>query len=308
MTRHPEAFTLTERPVVRTRERSAFTLIELLVVISIIGVLMALLLPAVMGSRESARRTQCLSNMHNLGIALLQYHDTSKMFPPGVIHVNDNVGPRTSWAALILPLVDERILYNSYNFNSMGATSNTGSSASLVNTTVCQQALNVFRCPSDTGSNIGDFGVSNYAGCAGDGADVTCGAADPTLCNHWPEAANGVLFRNSNTKIKRIQNRDGTSRTIMLGETCVHAGDAAMWAHGPSVIRTTYDNMSDWRTKTGSAGNNLRARSFRSLHPGGAHFLMCDGVVKFLSESIDMSVFHGLATIRGGEIIGDDDY
>ena len=113
-------FTLIELPVVRERKRSAFTLIELLVVIAIIAIQIALLLPAVQQAREAARRTQCRNNLHQLGLALHNYHDTHNCFPfgfiPASVGYNGLVGSGTTWGAMCLPFLDEFAVYNSLNF------------------------------------------------------------------------------------------------------------------------------------------------------------------------------------------------
>jgi len=126
-----------------------FTLIELLVVISIIGVLVALLLPAVQSAREAARRAQCVNNLQQIGIALHNYHDAISTFPPGYIDYQNNpnytpdldMGPGWGWAAMSLPYLEQQPLYNAINF-SLGITNASNSTAVLT-------SLTVFQCPSD---------------------------------------------------------------------------------------------------------------------------------------------------------------
>ena len=146
--------------------RRAFTLIELLVVIAIIAVLIALLLPAVQQAREAARRTQCRNNMHQLGLALHNYHDAHGTFPFGYIPRLGSQG--STWGGMILPFVDETAIYNALNFDLPM------DDPSRANRTAVAQTLEQFLCPSDpyAGPSIGGYwydstgpqAVSNYLG------------------------------------------------------------------------------------------------------------------------------------------------
>ena len=149
--------------------RRAFTLIELLVVIAIIAVLIALLLPAVQQAREAARRTQCRNNLHQLGLALHNYHDTHSTFPFGVCVVGYSGAYHDwSWASMLLPFVDEAAIYNSCNFSLRAWESNTLVPA---NKTSVMHALNQFLCPTSPNGLVYSTswgGVSSsYMGCGG---------------------------------------------------------------------------------------------------------------------------------------------
>ncbi len=243
--------------------RSGFTLIELLVVISIIGVLIALLLPAVQAAREAARRAQCVSNMKQIGLALFNYESSIGTFPPGYIDYQNNssntpdldMGPGWGWAALALPSMEQQPLYNAINF-SLGITSPS-------NTTAALTTLNVFLCPSD-GNNpqpcilydstftnpIATVAHSNYAGVSGweecfmnaggnpqpfylntsdpnDAAqgDPTDGIAGLGVACGFGSAGVGVFYRNSGTRIASVT--DGLSNTLIVGERCSY--------HAPST-------------------------------------------------------------------------
>ncbi len=137
------------------RPKEGFTLIELLVVISIIGVLIALLLPAVQAAREAARRAQCVNNLKQIGLALFNYENSIGAFPPGYIDYQNNpiytpdldMGPGWGWAAMSLPYIEQQPLYNSINF-SLGITV-TSNPATAANSTAVVTSLAVFQCPSD---------------------------------------------------------------------------------------------------------------------------------------------------------------
>ena len=182
--------------------RRGFTLIELLVVIAIIAVLIALLLPAVQAAREAARRTQCVNNLKQMGLAFHNYHDAMSVFPPGYIAASPyidgetDVSPGWSWASMILPQLDQSPLYSSINFWLPVA--------APANTTATQTSLSVFLCPSDQipgrtfavtdgfGNTVATVAPSSYTDCTGsDAADVATGLNNDGL-------GNGLFFRNSN--------------------------------------------------------------------------------------------------------------
>src|ERR1700676_3210772 len=131
------------------RRKTGFTLIELLVVIAIIGILIALLLPAVQQVREAASKLQCANNLKQIGLALHSYHDANKQFPPGYIDGNTNpastpdndVGPGWGWAAFLLPYLEERNVFTQINFSQRIGVG--------VNAQISQQPLTFYQCPSD---------------------------------------------------------------------------------------------------------------------------------------------------------------
>jgi prepilin-type N-terminal cleavage/methylation domain-containing protein/prepilin-type processing-associated H-X9-DG protein len=314
------------------RRRSAFTLIELLVVIAIIAVLIALLLPAVQQAREAARRTQCKNNLRQIGLALQNYHDTAKMFPPGyvtyVFGTSTDSDPGWSWAAMILPQIDQAVLYQQINFNLPVENS--------ANATATSHYVSAFTCASDI-FNTGPFSIysdtagtvllmqgppSSYAGSVGDHNSKVKNNAVPATgsTTTW----DGVLFPNSNVGIAAIL--DGTSNTIIAGERA-WANVQATWVGAPNgaIFRAGSRNAFYPTTTTAAAigplyhANTINSNSSAnfdensSLHPGGAHFLFCDGSVRFLQSILasDPSptvgtglsmIFQQLSTINGGEI------
>jgi len=315
-----------------TRRRNAFTLIELLVVIAIIAVLIALLLPAVQQAREAARRTQCKSNLKQIGIALQNYHDSAKMFPPGyvtyVFGTSTNSDPGWSWEAMILPQLDQANIYQQINFSLPVENS--------ANASATSHFLPVYTCASDIVVN-GPFNIYNdaagtmflmqgppgsYAGCVGDHNSKVKNNAVPATgsTTTW----DGVLFPNSNISIAAIT--DGTSNTIIAGErawakvqaTWVGAPNGAIFQAGrqnafypTTTIAAAIGPLFHANTINSTAGANFDENS--SMHTGGAHFLFCDGSVRFLQniQTSDASptvgtglsmIFQQLATIAGGEV------
>jgi prepilin-type N-terminal cleavage/methylation domain-containing protein len=292
--------------------RRAFTLIELLVVIAIIAILIALLLPAVQQAREAARRTQCRNNLHQLGLALHNYHDTHSCFPPGVVasHIgsgatNDNQEPGWTCLAMILPFVDETSIYNSLNFTL--PTRNTPNPGETVNSTGMGQVINQYICPSD-GSYLksGNYGISNYMPVAGT-SDSYCrynwAPYEATRC--------GIFTASSRVRIRDV--RDGTSNTLMVGETQLdmlgnNYSAYAKWAAANDHYNRSL-RMTDPRHVINPVGSwNQPELCLSSHHEGGAFFCFADGQVRFLSENIDAGTYAALGTKANNEILDDEDY
>jgi prepilin-type N-terminal cleavage/methylation domain-containing protein/prepilin-type processing-associated H-X9-DG protein len=230
----------------RPRPRG-FTLIELLVVIAIIGILIALLLPAVQAAREAARRTQCSNNLKQIGLALHNYIDSHGVFPPGYVSAIDrtvvdpcdqdaensnsiDLGAGWAWGSMILPQMEQGNLYNSINFSlSVAYPANNTCSIATVNSYLCPSdpgpnTIPVFADPPDpanpgtySGTNILDtVARGNYVGMWGLG-EVCAGSGQPGTYNVGSIGAPlGIFQRNSNTRIADIL--DGTSQTIAVGE------------------------------------------------------------------------------------------
>jgi prepilin-type N-terminal cleavage/methylation domain-containing protein/prepilin-type processing-associated H-X9-DG protein len=198
------------------RNRRAFTLIELLVVIAIIAVLIALLLPAVQAAREAARRSQCVNNLKQIGLALHNYESTNTVFPPG--RINTYVaGNGHCWGAYsqMLPQFELQVLFNAMNF-SMNPDPDYTSTIAVVNMTAAVTVLNTFLCPSDGGPSSVVVGGGLYAGHnyllnVGSGYAVVQAPPSPGT------TPNGILFENSAVPIAGIT--DGTSQTAVISET-----------------------------------------------------------------------------------------
>ena len=309
--------------------RRAFTLIELLVVISIIGVLIALLLPAVQGAREAARRTQCSNNLKQIGIALQSYETNKRIYPPGYVSrvsigpaAPDDLGSGFGWATMILPDMDNTPLFNSMNF-----LQNVDHPSNMTATAV--QVAN-YICPSDStptmvpvrdaaGTTIlYKLAASNYIASFGSGE-----IAAPN-----PSKGNGMYYRNSGLSSRDL--RDGASTTIAAGERS-HNLSYATWTgrmpKGYLIPTPTTEGGSAWTSFApiepassmvlGVAGitpprtpntPSPHVSDYWSRHPSGADFLFADGGVRFLKNTINATVFQGLTTRNGKELISADAY
>jgi prepilin-type N-terminal cleavage/methylation domain-containing protein/prepilin-type processing-associated H-X9-DG protein len=303
----------------KTRPRPGtrgFTLIELLVVIAIIAVLIALLLPAVQSAREAARRSQCLNNMMQLAIAMVNYEGSHEILPPGVVNPSGPIldqpkGYHFGWLAQILPHCELRNVYNHLNFN-VGL-------YEAQNMTTRADVIGSFLCPSDTGTRrgAGGVGATSYVGCHN---DVEAPIASTN---------NGVLFLNSAVRIEDIP--DGTSQTIFLSEKLNDGLDQG-WASGTRAslrntggginglpIKTppgaTPANPDDTAPTTGqgdaaiTSGDALRfVGGFGSRHPGGCNTAFGDGSVRFLKNSVSPSVLRLLGNRADGEFVSSEMY
>jgi type II secretory pathway pseudopilin PulG len=300
-------------------------LVELLVVIAIIGILVALLLPAVQAAREAARRMNCQSHLKNLGLALHNYHDTYKVFPFG-FNVHE-----TLWTAPLLQFLEQKPLYDTLIFAESGP-GNWNADGSP-NEQACGTLIEVFRCPSmanaqprDNEGIPGRVPVS-YRGCGGnniysDDASTIPASAPPGARALEQVPQNGMLWGESSLKMADVI--DGTSNTILLGEsfTDVYIKDDNQmdyWAFGcPQSGGWAPGNAggTEYSEGVGSTGPKINSRldptapgvimeiSFGSYHPGGAQFTLTDGSVRFLPQTIDLTVYHALGSRDGREAIG----
>jgi len=261
----------TPRPV---SSRRAFTLIELLVVIAIIAILIGLLLPAVQKIREAASRMKCSNNFKQIGLAMHNYNDTNGTLPPGWFTGKTGTpapSPGWSWATAILPFIEQDNLYRQINpnldpINPGGATL----------TTFTQTKLSVYRCPSDSGSDLNpNFG--NYARCN-------------YVCNRevlGPDA-NSIQMAYSVATIP-----DGTSNTILVGERDSINNIAAVWIRHNQTSASFEGrpgkklNLKNSNSPPSTGYATAERLGFNSLHTGGANFLLGDGSVRFIRDSID---------------------
>jgi prepilin-type N-terminal cleavage/methylation domain-containing protein len=299
-----------------SRPLQGFTLVELLVVIAIIGILIALLLPAVQAAREAARRMQCSNHLKQLALALHDYHDSHKVLPPGAMVSNG-----LSWNVLILPYIEQSPLYAKFSF-SLGDF-NGGSNREGPNKNIhALNRIDTFMCPSAKqelathGSSTLVDGrqtyTSHYYGVAGPKGTDPSGKtyAFDNIGANGGFATSGVLGKNSKVRFADIT--DGTSNTLALGEIALPStgygppggGDGASWVRGIGFGTTNPDGMSS--AKNISLGINLPSPSFNddsfsSFHPGGAVFAKCDGSVGFVSENVDIALYKSTASRDVGE-------
>jgi prepilin-type N-terminal cleavage/methylation domain-containing protein len=317
------------------RKRTGFTLIELLVVIAILGMLIALLMPAVQQAREAARRAQCRNNLRQLGLALHNYHDTAQAFPPGWVYDANRPAPSAptncwGWSAFILPHLDQATLYSQLNLSVgfSGGLDAAGNNSSLGNTGLEATVLNVFRCPSDVGSE------EVLSGTGGPGLTMSYGGR-----SNYPGVNGGLLFdflpltdhggvfgENSHRGLRDMT--DGSSNCVVVGERAwidvagSGVGPTALWAGARSGnpgtetangVALTIGNCvvplnSQPLGQHNPLGSGLADGSwhgFSSHHPGGAHFLLGDGSVRFISETVDYPTYVRLGTMADGTSVSD---
>jgi prepilin-type N-terminal cleavage/methylation domain-containing protein/prepilin-type processing-associated H-X9-DG protein len=301
----------------RAHEDRGFTLIELLVVISIIGLLTALLLPAVQRAREAARRTQCVNNLKQVGVAVHTYESTHRAFPPGYVSNFDaggnDTGPGWGWSALLLLQMEQKPLFDAVNL-SLPIEDSSNQTSRLTR-------ISVYLCPSDDQApswlamkrdasgtpiqSICQVASANYVG--------MYGTSDPGI------DGDGIFFRDSSIGIRDVI--DGTAQTIAAGERGHTLGEAT-WVGsitGAALFPVNNDGVGYPRVESGPGmilghagggmgpGNpNGEVNQFYSRHPGGVNFLFADGHVSFLKTTLNAMTFRAMATRAGGEVISGD--
>ncbi len=305
----------------KRRNRSAsgpggFTLVELLVVIAIVGVLVALLLPAIQAAREAARRSQCANNLRQMGIGLQNYESAQRCLPSGYLSQfaadGTDTGPGWGWASLLLPQLEENSIYGLLSFGR--PIEDPANLASRV------MAITVYLCPSDAAgptwtaykeaggrdpaSRICDLASANYVGMFGPGEPGIDGP--------------GLFFRNSHVRFREIT--DGTSRTIAVGERSHLLGEAtwvgsvtgALLAPGPEdtdgigtseVEHGSTMVLGHTGEGIGPGDPNGETDMFHSLHPGGVNVVFADAHVAFLTTEMDAKIFEAMSTRAGGETV-----
>ena len=313
---------------------TGFTLVELLVVITIIGILIALLLPAAQAAREAARRMQCTNNLKQLALGVHSYHNVYNVFPASFIQYGDIVNNSLMpWTVAILPYAEQQGLYDLWDSNAsaFAAGKNNG------NRTVRQSYLNLFACPTDPmkpgtliqlgwlSSQDGLGALGSYRGVCGrsngfylDCSDK-CGTFDwydeyQPLLNSGRIGWRGVLHivygsvRHDN--ISAI--RDGTSNTVMIGEchllnTQTNQGWGNAWALG-GVSGVIMNNP--WTLTAPLDYDRCEAewfpykcdRSYGAYHSGILNWALADGSVRPISTTVNLDLMMGLASINGGEV------
>jgi len=278
------------------RRSRGFSLVELLAVGAIIGVAMALALPALQRARDEARRNACRNNLKQIALAMHNYHDTFNTLPPGWIAKNTEpeTGPCYGWGTFILPFIEEARLYNQINFNVP---------PDITSSERLQKRIEIYRCPDDTSEDTNpvrdEYGTSTYS----------CNYGDIALPGsvETPKKANGVFHWNSKVGFRDIP--DGTSNTFLVGEKGIGSA-AAIWMG----VRSNQNASDDVAACNHESRMNTVIDSFSSRHGQGANFALCDGSVRFISEKVDSKpnenglpkgTYQKLAHKSDGQPVGD---
>ena len=304
---------------------AGFTLVELLVVIAIIGILVGLLLPAVQAARESARRATCSNRLKQLSLALHNHHSAKNAFPAGAksnlvvtssttcfMKADGTAGTIASdsfapWSVMLLPFNDEQSRYDSYDMTKTFGTCKTDTTAG--NSAKQFQPNANFQCPSDPLSRSGVCNT-NYLACMGGGtgsSDFVC-----SMGGRGGFYQNGIFYNNSQTKLKDLT--DGSMYVVLLGETIyvshtdyITQQAFASWdstyraytgSQGPAATCATEKGInSSTLSPTTVSYSTIAAttsNTFGSQHMGGAQFAFADGAVRFIGESISLTIYRNL--------------
>jgi prepilin-type N-terminal cleavage/methylation domain-containing protein len=312
--------------------RKGFTLVELLVVIAIIGVLVALLLPAVQAARESGRRTQCGNNLKQIGLGILSFENANRTLPPGGVTKGPCCATNSglSWPLCILPYADEQSLFDQYRQDLFNE--------DPLNQPVVQTLVATHACPSDPNTRFIDLPASGPGNVAGmkyrqSSYRGSTGYSDGIAPSMWWDGPNageipnmkwrGALHATGYMKLEPVQIaqiRDGTSKTLLVGEAqnvsrrvgTTNTSRNTFWgysytAYNKSMVFTqTRTLLGDYDTCVavgGVAAADPCKRGWGSQHAGGiTQFVLCDGSVHTISTEIDLHVLANAATIAGGEV------
>ncbi len=303
-----------------TKRMHGFTLVELLVVIAIIGILIALLLPAVQAAREAARRMQCSSNLKQVGLAILNYENTHNMLPKGTSCTSVACKGHSALTSL-LPYVEQGEIYDQYDFSLR--------IYDAVNLRVTVIHIPPYICASDNAAGRimnNNFSRSNL---------VLCFGSNKAGLSSTDWTTNGAFQNEVCKKLSALT--DGTSSTVLASEVLAGRDDSyaddhnfdmrGVWSEGTGMGACAYTHLHTPNSSVGdalflmpgqrncvpfddmpcsdSAGNTYYSEyaSARSRHPGGVNVAFADGHVSFFSDEVDLLTWQALSTIAGGEIV-----
>jgi len=314
------------------RRNRAFTLVELLVVIAIIGVLVALLLPAVQQARESARRMSCESNLKQMGLAVHNHHDVTLYLTPTSIGEGADAVAQgfpdvpepdgfVQWATLLLPYIEQQSLYSLWDLKIQ---------VTRQNPLAYQQQLKTYWCPSrlkqvlsisdfkTPGGGIGDYAPSSgtLPGVKNDNADGPIVPADPV----FQKSGSFTIVDSFRPKLRLANITDGTSNTLIFGEKHIRPNslrgkneDRSMFGGQNNSNRRVAGKQQNatanlWVLQPPKGDSAVANRCFGGPHPGVCVFVMADGSVRKLSLNIDINTLTALATRQNGETIVSTDF
>ena len=315
-----------------TKHARGFTLVELLVVIAIIGILIALLLPAVQAAREAARRSECTNKIKQIGVAMHNYVDTYKVFPCGSLRIDSAAESwktqHIGWLARLLPYLEQKQIADQIPWE---VYQSWDSANSTIGNRMYMTKLSIFRCPSDPSPNWDSTswpGSTNYVGCAG--SEIYFGR--PGSSSGMDPLKLGLVRETFFPSFANIT--DGSSNTMAVSEcllgtpfTCrASCPDYKATNAGTDGVTLTKDEDStrgrSWYQAYGATwpyntllgpndrltlnheymgGSNTGSYAARSKHPGGVNVGMADGSVKFASDTVDKTIWQAVSTIAGGE-------
>ena len=307
--------------------RSGFTLVELLVVIAIIGILVALLLPAVQSAREAARRIQCKNHLRQLGLGMLTHHDAQGHLPTGGWSQRWTGDPDqgfdenqpAGWEYNVLPFIEEFALHD------LGAGTDRQEKSRLARERL-QHSISIFHCPSRRGPGVRPiqnwfFNADTMQGnakidyAANGGTERLALADGPRTIARaetypWPnlDRFNGIMHIRSTTKLRHI--KDGTTKTLMLGEKYLNPSfyddsqdhgddDGAMIGLNYDSVRWTARRFAPRRDKFGVVNHS----GFGSAHAVSWHAVLCDGSVQDINYDADLDTFRNLGIRNDGFVL-----
>jgi len=296
------------------KSAKGFTLVELLVVIAIIGVLVALLLPAVQAAREAARRSSCQNQLKQWSLAMHNHHDTMGALPPGYVRntiTSDSHVSGLVWFHALLPFNEMGNFHDRWDYAS---TYHSGTNLTLIRTEIPG-----LLCPSDPAVSTWNS-VPNY--------NYACnfGATDVNRTNPLNSVAfNGAPFEYNDSKVghRLADITDGTSNTLMLGEVRQgqisgdlrgltwygpHTGFMAHYSPNstsPDLLSSGFCKNTEMEPKGMPCAGGTHIFSARSMHPGGVQVSLCDASVRFVAETVNINTWRNLSSMSDGQVISD---